>query len=58
MEERVAEMNYTEEKTTRMTILDKQVVVAAETTTGHKEGVTEGSANATEGAPQAGTWEA
>ena len=54
----MAEMNYTEAKTTRMTILDKQVVVAAETTTGHKEGVTEGSANATEGAPQAGTWEA
>ena len=58
MEEHVVAMNTTEAKTTRMTILDDQVVVAAETTTVHKEEVEAGNANATEGAPQAGPWEA
>ena len=38
IEERVVAMNATEAKTIKMTILDKQVVLAAETTTGHKEG--------------------
>ena len=35
MEERMVAMNATEGKTTKMTILDKQVVVTEETTTGH-----------------------
>ena len=41
-------------KKTKTTILDGRVVVAAEPTTGHKEGATGGNDNATEGAPQAG----
>ena len=36
MEERVVAMNATKAKTKKMKILDEQVVVAAETTTGHK----------------------
>ena len=51
-------MNATEAKTEKMTILDEQVLVAAEITTGHKEGVAARNANTTEGAPQAGPWEA
>ena len=39
-----------------MTILDEEVLVAAEITTGHKEGVAARNANTTEGAPQAGPW--
>ena len=57
LEERVVAMNATEEKTEKLTILNKQVVVAAETTTGNKEGAETGNANATEGTPQAGPWE-
>ena len=57
MEEHVVAMNTTEAKTTRMIILDDQVVAAAETTTVHKEGVEAGNANATEGAPQGGNRE-
>ena len=38
MEERVVATNATEAKSAKMTILDKQVVVAAEITTVHKEG--------------------
>ena len=57
LEERVVAMNATEEKTEKLTILNKQVVVAAETTTGNKEGVETGNANATEGTPQTGPWE-
>ena len=56
MEDRVVAMNYTETKTTKMKIMDEQVVVAAETTTGHKEGAAARNSTATEGAPQAGTW--
>ena len=54
MEERVVPINATEKKTTKMKILDDQVVVAAETNTGHKEGAAVGNANSTEGAPQVG----
>ena len=55
MGERMEAMNDTEAKTTKITILDKQVVVAAaETTMGHKEGAAAVNANATEGVPQAG----
>ena len=43
-------------KNKKMTILDEQVLVAAEITTGHKEGVAARNANTTEGAPQAGPW--
>ena len=50
-------MNATEAKITKMTILDEKVVVAAETTMGHKEGKATGNANATEGTHQEGTWE-
>ena len=56
MDEPVVAMNATEAKTIKMTILDEQVVVAAETNTVHKEGEAEGNANATEGTTQAGTW--
>ena len=56
MKEHMVAMNNTESKTTKMKILDEQVVVAAETTTGHKEGVAAVNANANEGAPQAGKW--
>ena len=52
------EMNATEAKTRKMTILDEQVVVATKKTTGHKEGAAEVNSNATEGAPQTGPWEA
>ena len=38
MEERVVAMNATEAKSTKMTILDEQVVVAAETTTATRRG--------------------
>ena len=55
IEEHMVAMNATEAKTAKMTILDKQVVVAAETTTGNKDGAAVGNANATEGEPQAGT---
>ena len=54
MEGRVVAMNATEVKTTKMTIMDEQVVVPAETTAGHKEGAAAGNANTTEGAPKAG----
>ena len=54
IEEGVVAMNATEAKTTKMTILDKQVVVAAETTNGQKEGVATVNSNDTEGAPQLG----
>ena len=57
MEERVVPINDTESKTTKITILDEQVVMAAETTTGNKEKAATGNANTTEGAPQAGPWE-
>ena len=42
-------MNATEAKTEKMTILDEQVVMAAETATGHNEGEAAGNANASEG---------
>ena len=57
-EDHVVAMNATEAKKTKMIILDKQVVVAAENTTGHKEGAAAGNAKSNEGAPQAGPWEA
>ena len=56
MEECVVAMNATEAKTTKMTILDKLVVVAAETTMVHKEGAAAVNSNATKGAPQVGIW--
>ena len=43
-------------KNNKMKTLDQQVVVAAETNTGQKEGATVGNSNATEGAPEAGPW--
>ena len=58
MEECVVAMNATEAKINKITILDEQVVVAAETITGHKERAAAGNANATEVGPQAGPWEA
>ena len=58
IEDPVLVMNDAEAKTTKMTILDEQVVVTAETTTGHKEGAAAGNATASDGAPQAGPWEA
>ena len=57
MEERVVAMKSTEAKTTKRTIMDKQVMVAAEITTDHKEGALMGNGNATEAALQAGPWE-
>ena len=54
MEERIVALNNTEAKTTKMILLDKQVVVAAEINTGHNEGAAEGNANATESAPRGG----
>ena len=56
MEEHMVAMNATDTKTTKMTILDKQVVVVAETTTSHKEGEAAGNVNTTDIAPRAGTW--
>ena len=56
MEEEVVAMNTTEVKTAKIKILDKQVVVAAKTTTVNKEEAAAGNANSTEGAPQAGPW--
>ena len=56
MEERVVAINDTEGENKKNKVLDKQVVVAAETTTGHKEGAAAGNANYTEGAPQEGPW--
>ena len=54
MEKRVVALNATEAKTTTMKIWDEQVVVAAETNMGHKEGSSSGNDNATKGAPQGG----
>ena len=54
MKEHMVAMNNTESKTTKMKILDEQVVVALEITKGHKEGLVAGNANTAEGAPQGG----
>ena len=54
MEMRMVALNATEAKATKIKPLDKQVVVEAETNTGHKEGAASVNSNATEGAPQGG----
>ena len=53
----VVAMNATEAKTTKIKILDEQVVTAAETITGHMDGAAAGKANSTEGTPRGwGGW--
>ena len=56
MEELVVAMNATRAKAAKMEILYKQVVVAAGTNAGHKEGAAAVNTNATEDAPQSGPW--